>query len=160
MTKSAATKKKQPAAKKDANKPRKLNVRQQRFCELVASGETQTEAWLKAGYKVTRGVARRNAAESLTNPVIRKRIADLRAPQTAALALTKSRKHELLREIAENTGASLDARIRAMAEDSKMAGHYEPDRIEVDPGAKTLATIQERARRVASALTLAPLRRN
>lgn len=58
---------------------RELNARQERFCELVASGKSQTDAWIKAGYNVTREVARRNAAESLTKPDIIARVAGLRA---------------------------------------------------------------------------------
>ncbi len=44
-----------------------LNVRQERFCEFIAAGETQTDADLKAGSKVDKSVARRNAARLLTN---------------------------------------------------------------------------------------------
>jgi hypothetical protein len=97
-------------------------------------------------------VARVNAAQALAKPNIASRVAELRAPQTAALALTRDRKRELLRDIAENSQASLEARIRAMAEDSKMAGHYEPDRVEIEAGPSTLATARERALAFASPL--------
>ena len=127
---------------------RELNARQERFCELVASGNSQTDAWIKAGYNVTREVARRNAAESLTKPDIIARVAALRAPQTAAAALTRDRKREILRDIAVNTELTPDVRIRAMAEDSKMAGHYEPERHSVDTGPYNIASIRERAAKV------------
>jgi hypothetical protein len=154
-TKTAA--KKAGRAKSRPAATRKLNARQERFCELVAAGESQTDAWLKAGYKVTRDVARRNAAESMTNPVIAQRVAALRAPQTAAIMLTKARKHELLREIAEMKDAPLRTRIMAIAEDSKMQGHYEPEHHVVDAGPNTLASIKERAAKVASALSSTPI---
>lgn len=111
----------------------------------MASGDSQTDAWLKAGYKVTRDVARRNAAESLTKPDIIVRVAELRALQTAATQLTKAEKHELLGQIARSTIAASGDRIRAMAEDSKMAGHYEPERHVFDAGERTLDAVRERA---------------
>jgi hypothetical protein len=107
---------------------------------------------LKAGYKVTREVARTNAAESLANPRIKARVEELRKPQTKALLLTRDRKREILREIVEDRTAPLDARIRSMAEDSRMAGHYEPDRTEIDVGQRTLQSIRERAAQVGFAL--------
>ena len=79
-----------------------LNVRQDRFCEFIASGETQTDAYIKAGFKVAKSVARRNAARLLTNADIKSLIAKLRAPQTAAAALTRDRKRAILCRIAED----------------------------------------------------------
>ena len=131
---------------------RKLTARQERFAELVASGESQTDAWLQAGYKVSRSVARRNAAESLTIPDIAARVAELRKPQTAAACLTRDRKREILLSIAEDEAKPLDARLRAIAEDNKMAGHYEPDKMEIENGPNTLENIRERAAQVAAAL--------
>lgn len=133
-------------------KRRPLTDRQERFCELVASGESQTNAWLLAGYKVSRDVARRNAAESMTKPDIAARVAELRMPHTASAALSKARKHELLMQIAENVLMPPNVRISAMAEDSKMAGHYEPERVEIEAGRNTLATARERALAIASPL--------
>jgi|688.fasta_scaffold1403128_1 phage terminase small subunit len=132
--------------------PKSLNTRQQRFCEFIAAGESQTDAYLKAGFKVDKSVARRNAARLLTNADVQKRVSELRKPQTKAALLTRDRKRELLRQIAEKEDAPLDARIRAMAEDSRMAGHYEPDRTEIDVGSRTLQSIQERAAKVGYAL--------
>ena len=131
---------------------RPLNIRQERFCEFVAAGESGTEAWMKAGYTTNRAAARANAAEALAKPSIKARIDELRKQQTKAALLTRDRKRELLRDIAEDKTASLDARIRAMAEDSRMAGHYEPDRTEIDVGQRSLQSIRERAATVRSAL--------
>jgi len=136
------------------NKRRPLTDRQQRFCELVASGESQTNAWLLAGYKVSRDVARRNAAESMTKPDIAARVAELRMPHTVSAALTKARKHELLMQIAENPQALLTARISAMAEDSKLAGHYAPEKHEIDDASARIQSARERALAIASPLNL------
>jgi hypothetical protein len=47
-------------------------------------------------------------------------------------------------------------RLRALAEDNRMEGHYEPEKLEIDAGPNTLEAIQQRAKRMASALSLAP----
>jgi tRNA G18 (ribose-2'-O)-methylase SpoU len=150
-TKHPATKPK-PAKKaaKKPTKPRELNVRQQRFCEFIVAGVKPADAWLQAGYEVTRFVAQRNAQESLSNPVIVAHIAKLRAPEQAANRLTRDRKLELLRQIAEAEANPLDARLRAMAEDSKMQGHYEPEQHVIESGPKTLEAVRERMRMIVS----------
>jgi hypothetical protein len=179
-------------------KPRKLTVRQEKFCELIAAGKSGTDAWLEAGYEVSREVARRNASESLTNPVVEARIAELRKPQTQK-ALRK--KEDNLRFLADVIGTAIEeitaasplcveyteeiigggnrgklkrgnapsgnetigesilrrrvkkpCPLRAIEIYSKLLGHYEPDRVEVEAGPKTLQTIKERANQVASAL--------
>lgn len=197
-TKPKPATKKASATKKAPPKPRKLTVRQERFCELVASGKSNTEAWLGAGYEVSREVAAVNAHESLRNPKIEARIAELRKPQTKA-ALRK--KEDNLRFLAEVIGTALSgvgpdspicteytedfiaggARgklkrgnaqsgnevagadiirrrvkkcdpLRAIELYSKLLGHFEPDRLEVEAGPKTLQSIKERAAHVSSAL--------
>lgn len=142
-------------AKRAAGKERRLTVQQERFCERIAAGDNQTEAWLNAGYKVSRSVARRNAAESLTNPVIKARVAELRKPQTKKLLMSKDMKREIAMQIASNPAKSDMARIRAMELDAKLAGHFEPDRVEVETGPYTLESIRERAKTVASLMSLA-----
>lgn len=143
-----------PKAKRfqTAPKPRKLNQRQERFCEFVVAGESQTEAYLKAGFKVPRGDARKHAARLMTNDGVKARIDELRAPQTRKALLSKDRKREWLRDIIENPGEKTQDRLRALELDAKLAGHFEPDRVEVEAGPKTLLSIKERAAEVSSAL--------
>lgn len=190
--------KKARTSTKTPSQPRKLTVRQERFCELIASGKSGVDAWLEAGYEVSRDVARTNAAESLAKPRIQARIAELRKPQTKA-ALRK--KEDNLRFLAEVIGTALadigpdsplcteyteefiggGARgklkrgnaprgnetvgenvmrrrvkkpdpLRAIELYSKLLGHFEPDRVEVETGPKTLLSIKERASQVSSAL--------
>jgi hypothetical protein len=57
--------------------------------------------------------------------------------------------------IAEDTSLPPDVRIRAMAEDSKMQGHYEPEQHVVETGPNTLESIKERAEHVASLMSRA-----
>lgn len=131
-----------------------VNVRQQRFCEFIAAGESQTDAYLKAGFKVDKGVARRNAARLLTNADISDLIAELRKPVTKKLLLTKDRKRELLRDIAEDNDRPAMVRIRAIEIDAKLAGHFEPERVEVETGPTSFDAIRERARTMASPFAL------
>jgi phage terminase small subunit len=129
---------------------RPLNIRQERFCEFIADGESQTDAYLKAGFKVDKGVARRNAARLMTNADIAARIAELRKPVTKKLLLSKDRKRELLRDIAEDPDRPPMVRIRAIEIDAKLAGHFEADRVEVDSGSFNLDAVRERMRAIVS----------
>ncbi len=150
-TKPKQSTKKAPTAKKTPTKHRKLSVRQERFCELIAAGKTGPDAWIEAGYQVkNRDVAKANACEALTSPYVQARIAKLRAPEKAKNALTRDRKRELLWEIAESKTASMDARLRAIAEDSRMQGHYEPEKQQIDHRVSNLDEIRKRAREARS----------
>ena len=147
--------------KKPAQKPKKppstarrLSVRQERFCEFIASGMSGTDAWLAAGYHVDRQHARVQASDSQTKPNIAARIAELRKPQTKKALMTKDRLRELLMECAENRTEKMPDRLRAIEIDAKLAGYFAPDQVVVETGPKTLDAVKERAERVASALNL------
>lgn len=129
-----------------------LNTRQQRFCEFIAAGETQINAYLKAGFKVPRTDARKHAARLMTNDDIAARIAVLRKPQTEKAILSKDRKRELLAEIALSTTAKTLERIRVIEVDARLAGHYVPDRTEIAVPTQTLMSIKERAMQMSSTL--------
>lgn len=131
---------------------RPLTVRQERFCEFVVAGDSQTEAYLKAGYKVPRDDARKHAARMMANDGVKAKIAELRKPQTRKALMSKDFKRDLLRQIAEDGKAGFLVKIRALEVDAKLAGHFEPDRVEVETGPKTLLSIKERATQVTSAL--------
>jgi phage terminase small subunit len=138
--------------KKISTQPKPLNVRQERFCEFVASGMSGTEAWLQAGYDVSRNVARANAAESLAKPAIIARIAALRAPQTRAALLSKDRKREIMRDIAESPTQKTQDRLRAIEIDAKLAGDFAPEQHVIEAGPKTLDAVRERAKQIGSPL--------
>jgi hypothetical protein len=124
-----------------------LNIKQQRFAEFVVSGETATHAYIRAGYKVTEKVARTNAARMLANAHVKAYIAKLRAPDTAKAVLTKDEKREMIAKRARQKLTVSDL-VKLLAEDSKLAGHYEVERIELETGPITLDTIKEIAGRV------------
>lgn len=64
-------------------------------------------------------------------------------PAIGTRALSKRRKRELLCQIAENAQLPAMVRIRAIEIDSKLAGHYAPDRLEVSIGPATLEAVTE-----------------
>jgi hypothetical protein len=127
---------------------RHLNIRQQRFAEFVVSGMSATQAYLRAGYKVSEKVAGNSGSRMMENDGVKAFIAKLRAPDTAKAVLTKDEKREILAELIRKKKLTPSDIVRCMAEDSKLAGHYEAERIEVETGPITLDTIKEIASRV------------
>lgn len=186
---------KAPRAKKGE---RTINVRLERLYELIAAGESPTDAYIAAGFKVSREVARRCAHRALSKDDAKARIAELRKPQTQKALRKKEDNLRFLADVIgtaineitaasplcveyteeiigggnrgklkrgnapsgnETTGETVLRRrvkkpcpLRAIELYSKLLGHFEPDRVEVEAGPKTLQTIKERAHEVASAL--------
>lgn len=136
-------------------KKRGLNVRQARFAELVASGLSAIQAYPKAGYSKDPKIAHAHASRLVANGGIQAYIAELRAKQTTDMLLARDRKRVVLYKIVMNEENPLTDRLRAIAEDNKMAGHYEPEKVELESGPRTLAAIEERARHVAAVLSIA-----
>ncbi len=94
-----------------------LNVRHERFCELIASGESQTDAYLNAGFKTDRTNARKHAAALMTKHDISARIAELRKPQTKAALL---KKEDNLRYLA----AIIQTPLSEISPDSPLCAEY------------------------------------
>jgi hypothetical protein len=149
--KKAATKR----AKSGAGKERRLTVQHERFAELVVAGESDTRAYIKSGCGKTMASAEKNAWRVREIEGVKNRIAELRKPQTKKTLMSKDMKRGIAMEIASNPAKSDMARIRAMELDAKLAGHFEPDRVEVETGPYTLESIRERAKTVASLMSLA-----
>lgn len=135
-----------------SEKKNRLNVRQERFCEFVAAGDNQTEAYIQAGFKTSKAAARRAASRMLTNADILKRIAELRKPVTRKMLSARDHKREMLYLIMEDKNENIMARLKAIEIDAKLAGQFEPDRKELQMSNSTLQSIKERAMHVASAL--------
>jgi phage terminase small subunit len=138
--------------KNAAESPKPLNVRQQRFCEFIVAGESQTDAYLKAGWKVPRLDAGQHASRLMKYDKIKAKIAALRAPQTKKALLTKDRQREILRDVAEDGARPAMSRLRAIEIDAKLAGYFAPDQMVVETGPKTLEAVKERAAAMASAM--------
>jgi cell division protein YceG involved in septum cleavage len=131
---------------------RPLNVRQERFCEFIASGMSGTDAYIAAGYKVSAEVAAVKACELVRKGKVETKIATLRKPQTVKALLTKDRHREILMKVAEDPNEKTQDRLRAIEIDAKLAGFFAPDQLTVDTGPNLLDEIRERANRVASIL--------
>lgn len=117
---------------------------------FMAAGSSAGRAYEKAGYLSQGNVADSAAERLLRNVGIKNRIAELRKPVTKKLLLTKDRKREILRDIAEDAARPTMVRLRAIEVDSKLAGHFEPDQVVIETGPKTLDAVRERARTMAS----------
>jgi hypothetical protein len=136
-----------------------LNERQERFCEFVAAGETLADAYLKAGFKTTRENARKNATRMTANDDIKNRIKELRksVPDIVTARMTKEEKLTVLAKIIRSPFDSQEVKIndilRAIELHSKMMGHFEPDRTELQVGSSTLQSIKKRAREVGYTLS-------
>lgn len=161
----------------------KLNVRQTRFCEFVAAGESQTEAYLKAGFRCAREHARKHAARLMTNDDIQKKISGLQKTLSKALLRKKEDNLQFLSDIISTpiseigpdspvcahysetiVGKTTDGQpiirrhvkrmdaLRAIELYSKLMGHFDPDRTEIDVRPSPLIDIKKRAEEVASAL--------
>jgi hypothetical protein len=179
--------KKQPKKKTTASK-RGLNARQELFCQFVAAGTSQTDAYMKAGFKATKEAARRNAARMLTNADIKKRIKEIQTenPDISIAKMTKQEKLDFLAQVirtpigklepdsplcaeyldetvASNDGKVITTRrkvkcfdkLRAIELHSKLLGHFEPDRKEIEFGNQALMSIKERAKELGYAMSSA-----
>jgi phage terminase small subunit len=139
---------------------KKLNARQERFCEFVAAGETQEAAHKKAGYKCSANSARAAASIMANRPEIKARISELKQKQPDLLEarLTKEEKLKVLARLIRTPDNSevvkVADKLRAIELHSKLMGHFEPDRMELELGNTTLQTIKERAKEVGYTLSM------
>ena len=130
---------------------KRLNPRQILFALRLASGMNQTEAWINAGY--SKNGARQSSCRALTNVNISAYLDFLMQPKEDAVIMSLQEKRERLRQIVfgtEGDGFTGADRIRAIAEDNKMAGHYKSDKMElkVNPWADLLKKIRRSEDRI------------
>jgi len=157
-----------------------MNIRQERFCEFVASGMTGTEAYLQAGWRCNRDAARASAAETLAKPSIKARIAEIRAKDSQKSEYKRADMVRFLVAVLQTPVGEIDAnsplaqevttdtigeatirkRVKMMGKIEsarllvEMMGWKAPEHRVVETGPKTLAGVKERMERVASALNL------
>ena len=86
---------------------------------------------------------------------IKAKIAELRAPQTKKALLSKDRKREIMRDIAESPTQKTQDRLRAIEIDAKLAGDFAPEQHVIDAGPQTLEAIRKRAKEMAYPLGIA-----
>ena len=162
-----------------------LSSRKERFCEFVAAGESHTEAYIKAGFKTSRDNARKNAARLTANDDISARIRELREQcvDIKIAKMTKQEKLDFLASVIRTPIGNLEPgsplcaesvteleagtdkilrrrvksfdKLRAIELHSKLMGHFEPDRKEIEVGNQALMSIKERAKELGYAMSMA-----
>ena len=126
---------------------RKLNQRQELFCQYIFTGMTATDAAIKAGYDPK--WAGTNADKQLKNTKIAERIALLNAKiERSAIATVQERQERLTEFLRENNitdkgNLSRQSNITAVVELNKMGGDYPPSKIELEPGEKMTEALAE-----------------
>ena len=71
--------------------PKDLTPKQKRFCEEYIKDCNATQAYIRAGYKVSAGVARRNAARLLTKADIQAYIQELQKARSSRVEIDADR---------------------------------------------------------------------
>ena len=157
-----------------------MNIRQERFAELVAGGMAGGPAYIEAGYKVPPPLAKANACRLLTNANVTARIEELRAIASEKSEFKRADLVRFLVSVLQTPVSDIDAnsplaqeittdtigeatirnRVKMMGKIEAarllvdIMGWREPEQVVVETGPKALAGIKERAERVASALNL------
>lgn len=132
-----------------------LSIRHERFCENVAGGMSGTQAYQKAGYKVSAEVAAPNANRLLKNAKIKSKISQLRAKTATKQEFKRDDMvgilvHAVKAPFGKNNKAS--DKLGAARLLVEVMGWKEPETRIIETGAKTLESIAARAARVCSAL--------
>ena len=126
----------------------------------MAAGTNQAEAYVKAGFKTTKQAARANAARLIANDSIKKRIRDIQTenPDVSVAKMTKQEKLDMLATLIRTPMNSevvkVADKLRAIELHSKLLGHFEPDRKEIEFGNQALMSIKERAKELGYAMSL------
>lgn len=124
-----------------------LSDSQRRFCQLVVDGRSHTEAY-RQSYPNCKSpnAAGVSATRMLRNDKVREEIKRLRKMMDSKLGLTRLRKRQILRNIAEDESLPAHQRIQAIATDNKMMGHDEPNKVQVDIGSHQLVRLLQMIR--------------
>jgi hypothetical protein len=156
---------------------RGLNVRQERFTELIASGMPATSAYLAAGYLVSKEVAKANASKLLTNSNVKSKIAEIRASEAQKSEFKREDMVRFLVSVLQTPVGELDAssplaqevslvtvgkttrkRVKTMGKIEcarllcEIMGWKSPEQLVVENRPRAIESIKERAANVASAL--------
>lgn len=120
---------------------KKLNARQEKYCEGRAAGLSRAAAYKAAGYSPegSRRTAELNAARMDTRSdratAVRQRIEELRSRDAEHAVLTRDDRLRLLSELATDEDVKPQDRIRAADQIARMCGDYSDSlRITADAG--------------------------
>lgn len=116
---------------------KKLNARQEKYCEGRAAGLSRSKAYKAAGYcpQGTRRTAEVNATrmdtESPAATALRLRIEELRSRAAETAILSRDDRLRLLSELATDEAVKPQDRLRAADQLSRMCGDYN-DRLQIE----------------------------
>ena len=101
---------------------KKLNLKQQRFCEYYAGSGNAMQAAIKAGYseKTAKSITNRH----FKNPYIINYLLSLTEKTNNERILTAADRQEMLSRIASDESERTDSRIKAIDTLNKMTGEY------------------------------------
>ena len=120
---------------------KKLNARQEKYCEGRAAGLSRSKAYKAAGYSPNGSTvtaeqsAHRLDTESAAASMVRLRIEELRSRAAEHAILSRDDRLRLLSELATDTDVKPQDRIRAADQIARMCGDYTDSlRITADAG--------------------------
>ena len=124
-----------------------LTAKQAAFADALLDGMTGSEAY-RTAYN-TRANPRVRAVKATRlrqTPAIMAYIAEKQAEADRLDGLERQEKRRLLASIARDPNASPSDRMKAIELDSKMAGHLQPEKVEVFGMADLLSLVRSRSR--------------
>lgn len=152
-----------------------MNIRQERFAELVASGIPASRAYPEAGYSNKGRSAEANATRMMENDEVKARIGKIRAKMSAMMDLKRENLARHLYAVVMTPIGELDANSPLVQEFSidregrkrikmigkiesarllcEMMGWKEPEQHVIEAGPRHLDAIRARAREICSPLS-------
>lgn len=128
---------------------KKLNARQEKYCEGRAAGLSRSKAYKAAGYSPNGSTvtaeqsAHRLDTESAAASMVRLRIEELRSRNAETAILSREDRLRLLSELATDEDVKPQDRIRAADQIARMCGDYN-DRLQIDGGAAVTLSYADR----------------
>lgn len=101
------------------------NPKHEMFAQLVANGNSETDAYFDIYKTKSRNVARKNAARLMSNASMRARVRALQEENARANALSRAEKRNILAGLARDDSLGAKERISAIQEDNRMTGESE-----------------------------------
>ena len=105
----------------------KLNARQLLFCEHLLKGDSQAEAYRRAGYKSN--APEREASDLMKSPKVSAYLREKREKLEEVGDFTRADAIQVLKQVAQ-TDESGSARVSAVAQAAKMLGWNEPEKVD------------------------------
>ncbi len=107
------------------------NNRHELFCQNIARGDNQTQAYIKAGYKQKEDTARIQASHLITNNNIIQRISYLKAQNASKGQIDRDKIIETLNRVINESLVDTDrtSALKAMDILNKMGGYYSEKRV-------------------------------